>query len=104
MHEQGLLKRIVESAEEAGATKKIIVEVGELSSMSSEHLKEHLESMVDWSIETIFVPALVKCECDFEGKPKILEEGHDFVLFVCPNCGKKPLVLKGGEIKVIGVG
>jgi Zn finger protein HypA/HybF involved in hydrogenase expression len=103
MHEQGLIKKIVEAAKQAGATKKILVEVGELSSITPHHLKEHLKNIVDWEVETTFVPAVVKCTCGFKGKPKILEEGHDFVLFVCPKCEAKPTVLEGGEIKVTGV-
>jgi Zn finger protein HypA/HybF involved in hydrogenase expression len=103
MHEQRILNQVIMAAKLAGATKKIRVEVGELSTITPEHLKEHLHGMVPWEIETRLVEAHVKCACGYKGKPKILEEGHDFVLFVCPACNNKPMVVRGGEIKIVGV-
>lgn len=103
MHEQRILNQVIMAAKLAGATKKIRVEVGELSTITPEHLKEHMKGMVPWEVETRFQKAEVKCECGFKGAPKILEEGHDFILFCCPKCSAKPLVVRGGEIKIIGV-
>ncbi len=103
MHEQRILNQVIMAAKLAGATKKIRVEVGELSTISPGHLKEHLKGMVPWEVETRFQKAEVKCECGYKGEPKILEEGHDFILFCCPKCNAKPLVVRGGEIKIIGV-
>lgn len=103
MHDQRILTQLVQAATLAGATKKIIVEVGELSTISPEHLKEHLKGMVDWEVETRFKKAKVKCDCKYKGPPEILEEGHDFVLFRCPKCKGKPDVIEGGVIKIVGV-
>ncbi len=103
MHEQRIIQQIVNAAKLEGATKKIIVEVGELSTISPQHVKEHLAGVVSWEVETRFRKAKVKCACSYRGKPEILEEGHDFVLFRCPHCKGKPEVVEGGKIKVIGV-
>lgn len=103
MHEQRILNQVIMAAKLAGATKKIRVEVGELSTISPEHLKEHLKGMVPWKVETRFVKAHVKCDCKYKGPPEIMEEGHDFILFRCPQCKGKPEVVEGGEIKIVGV-
>jgi Zn finger protein HypA/HybF involved in hydrogenase expression len=103
MHEQRIISQVVDAATLAGATKKIIVEVGELSTITPLHLKEHLAGRVDWEVETRFKKARVKCACKYKGVPEILEEGHDFILFRCPVCKGKPRVIEGGEIKIIGV-
>lgn len=103
MHEQHIIQQIVNAAKLEGATKKVVIEVGELSTISSQHVKEHLAGMVNWEVETRFKKAKVKCACGYRGKPEILEEGHDFILFRCPQCKGKPEVVEGGQIKVIGV-
>ncbi|MEK6971040.1 MAG: hypothetical protein AABW68_05145 [archaeon] len=103
MHEQRVIDKVIALGRLAGATSKIRVEVGELCDISPEHLKEHLAGQINWEVETVYCPAKVKCACGYEGKPRILERGHDFVLFDCPSCGKKPAVTRGGEIKILGV-
>jgi Zn finger protein HypA/HybF involved in hydrogenase expression len=103
MHEQRIIDKVINLGKLAGAMKKIRVEVGELCEISPDHLKEHLMGQVHWDVETIYRPAKVRCACGYKGKPHILERGHDFVLFDCPSCGGKPLVIQGGEIKIVGV-
>jgi len=103
MHEQRIIDKVIAMGKLAGAQKGIRLEVGELCDISPDHLKEHLQGQVKWNIETIYCPAKVQCACGYKGKPRIIERGHDFVLFDCPSCGGKPTVVRGGEIKIIGV-
>ncbi|MFH0970463.1 MAG: hydrogenase/urease maturation nickel metallochaperone HypA [Candidatus Diapherotrites archaeon] len=104
MHEQRIINKVIQLGKLAGAKRKVRIEVGELCDISPEHLKEHLKGqIVEWEIETIYRKAKVKCSCGYSGTPRIIERGHDFVLFNCPSCGEKPIVVEGGEIKIVGV-
>ena len=103
MHEQGIISQVIDRAMHAGATRKIIVEVGELCTITPLHLQEHLAAVVNWEVETIYRPAKVSCSCGYEGRAAIIDKGHGYCLFNCPECGEKPKVLEGGEIKIIEV-
>lgn len=68
-----------------------------------EELKELHEGCREWKFEVVFVKSKVKCPCGYEGQAGIVDRGHGYCIFNCPECGKKPDVLEGGEIKIIQI-
>ena len=101
MHETIIAKEILKQAKEKAKGKKIksiTIEVGELAQLPANELKEVLRAMVDFKIIVKQVKARVKCECGYEGTPRILAQHHDFTLFECPECSKQPKVLCGADI------
>ncbi|MBT4416588.1 hypothetical protein HOC80_00615 [archaeon] len=94
-HESKIIESILR---EVGNAKKVKVIVGELSGYTVEEIKKALEIRID--CEVLEKKGVVKCECGFEGEPKILEKEHDFVFFECPSCGKVPKILKGKNVIV----
>lgn len=102
MHEIAISKEIVKQAkEQAGKGKKItavVIEVGELSSLTPEELTYALKNIVDWDIRVRKVKGVVECACGFKGSPRIIERAHDFVLFECPLCREIPAIIKGKDI------
>tara|TARA_Y100000310_G_C20641106_1_gene793933 strand:+ start:234 stop:548 length:315 start_codon:yes stop_codon:yes gene_type:complete len=103
MHETVIANKIIEQAKLAGASKAIQVEVGELAELTEEEIKTTLTQLSDWNITTIFRKSHVKCNCNYQGPAKIIDKGHGFCYFKCPSCNENPEVIKGGEIKIIGV-
>lgn len=103
MHDTAIINKIIEETKSLGNFKVLHLSVGELSNISQDHLKEHLEELVDFKIKTKIEKSLVYCSCGYKGKAKILERTHDICLFSCPKCNSQPKVIKGGEIKIIGV-
>ena len=60
--------------------------------------------MTNWDIKIVEVKGAVKCECGYEGEPKILQKGHDSTVFECPECQMKmPKVMSGDQIVLISV-
>ncbi len=103
MHESGIVKKIVDAAIRTAGGRRITrigLAVGELASIESWHLREHLVDSVDWKVEVHESPARVSCACGFSGRPRIVAREHDFVLFNCPVCGKTPAVESGAEITI----
>lgn len=103
MHETVIATKLIEKAKEQGKVKAITVEVGEIGHLPAHELEPTLKALVNWDIKLIEKPALVKCLCGFQGRPKILERGHDMCLFVCPKCEEVPKILEGDKIKLISV-
>ena len=104
MHEHSFIEAILENVEDRGNVKKIVLEVGELVGIGGGHLREHiLERFGDWDVEVLEKESLVRCECRFEGRAKVLERLHDLVIFECPKCGEVPEVLEGDVIKIIKI-
>lgn len=104
MHETVIAKKIIEEAEKHGTVKQITIEVGDLAHLPAEDLKKTMDKMVDWKVEVIPKKAKVKCECGFEGEPKITERSHDLTVFECPECGSLPRILEGENIIIKDVG
>ena len=101
MHETAIARNIIGKAVAKAEGKKIIsvtIEVGDLAHLSASELKEFMSTMVDYEINVEPKKAHVKCECGYEGEPKILSHQHDMTIFECPKCGKTPAVLDGDEI------
>ena len=103
MHEQGYIDAIVRDVEDRENVRKIVLEVGELAGIEGGHLKEHVVDRFGWDVEIVEKNAVVKCECGFEGRPKILERLHDFVVFECPECGEIPEIVNGEDLKIVKV-
>lgn len=103
MHETAITKKIIDEAGKHGKVKSIFIEVGELAEIKAEDLEHHLSSVVDWNIEVKEKKARAECGCGFKGNPKILERGHDFCIFECPDCGNVPKVIEGDKIKILEV-
>ncbi len=105
MHETIIAKQIIEKAEEQAKLNnskvlEITVEVGDLGHLPADEMKEVLENLKgkEWKINITQKKALVKCNCGYQGEPKILEKGHDHNVFVCPECGEIPQILEGENI------
>jgi hydrogenase nickel incorporation protein HypA/HybF len=101
MHEEAIINSIIKPIRDLEKLDSIIIEVGELSGIEPEHLKEHLKPKLNCEITTEFMQAKIKCRCSFIGKPKINEVLHDFVVYSCPECHSSfPDVLEGKDIKI----
>ena len=102
MHDTVIANKIKEDAESKaeGKIKGIVLELGELASLDKHMLEHSMEHVCGWDVKVEEKEAKVKCKCGFEGKPKIIERMHDFVLFECPECGDTPEVVSGGDIVI----
>ncbi len=101
MHETVILKKILAEIKKNAKGKKVLsitLEVGELAHLSAEELRDFLNKTVDFEVFVKALKANVKCECGYEGEPKILAHQHDLMLFECPRCGKLPKILSGEDI------
>lgn len=101
MHETKIIKNILKQVDNRAKGKKvksITVEVGDLAHLPAEGLKDFLTEITDYEVTVKQVKANVKCECGYEGEPKILAHEHDFSLYKCPKCSKTPKVVKGKDI------
>lgn len=81
----------------------ISVDVGELAPLPADELKETLSLISGWQVRTNALKAKAKCRCGFLGRPKILERGHDFCLYICSRCGNVPRVLSGKDIMIASI-
>ena len=102
MHEVNLVRQIIERVEDR-EVKTIEIEVGELMDHSVEDIKKTLESMSGWTVIARERKGLVECDCGFKGHPKILEKSHGVILYVCPECEKRPRVLDGDGVRIVKV-
>ena len=103
MHETIIAKQIIDDAKQHGNVRAITVEVGELAHLPLEDLKPTLNEMVDWRVSYTSKKARVRCQCGYEGPPKIVMHTHDHTFFQCPKCSKVPEILEGQHIKLIKV-
>jgi len=98
MHETIIASSIIDEAKKQGNVKAVTIEVGDLAHLPSKELEECLKNLVEWKITINEKKAKVKCNCGYEGEPKIIEKGHDSTVFQCPKCGNTPEVLEGDKI------
>lgn len=133
MHEINIADRVFREAKKAGASKFLKVEVGELCEITKEELENGLKSVTgpavveslqdfggtvlqksgevfeldsEWKFEVDFVESEILCVCGYAGRAEIMDRGHGYCLYGCPQCGEtggNVEVLKGGEIKVVEV-
>jgi Zn finger protein HypA/HybF involved in hydrogenase expression len=127
MHEINIAERVFREAVNAGATRFLKVEIGELCEITKEELEEGLSKVTgtnvvaslqdfggsvlqkpgevgdldfgEWKFDVVGIESKIKCSCGFEGKAKILDRGHGYCLYGCPACG-----LSGGDVKVLDGG
>lgn len=98
MHEQTIAKVIIEEAIKHGKVVSITVEVGDLGHLPANEMKEALEMLTDWKINTTRKPGKIKCDCGFEGEPVIIEKGHDHNVFKCQCGAMMPTIVDGKDI------
>jgi Zn finger protein HypA/HybF involved in hydrogenase expression len=98
MHELFAVQKLIEEANKQGKVKEITIELGELAPVHDHDLIRTFKQLTKWKVKVTETKAKVKCECGYEGEPKIIERTHEAVLYTCPKCGKKPKVLEGDEI------
>ena len=92
MHEYKIMQDIMDKA---GNAKEITVIVGEISGIH-EHDLDNLKEKYKVTFE--LEKAEVECTCGFKGKPKILMNEHEHVIFECPSCGEVPKIIKGNNV------
>ena len=103
MHEHSFIEAILRDIKNLEKVKKIVLEVGELAGIEGEHLREHLVEGRNFEVEVLGRESRVRCECGFEGRAKVLERLHDFVVFECPACGEVPEIVDGKDIKIVKI-
>jgi|WetSurMetagenome_2_1015567.scaffolds.fasta_scaffold198292_2 Zn finger protein HypA/HybF involved in hydrogenase expression len=106
MHEITYAKFVINEAKRVGARKEVKIEVGELCDIESFELKEAMAGLIDWKLDVYEKESRIKCKCGYDGRAKIVDRGHGYCFFGCPECsavGKDLNVLEGGEIKIVGV-
>lgn len=107
MHDTVIASSIMKFAQRRAGKRKVksvALDVGELAPVEAQEIAQTLKTITGWKVEARPVKAFVACSCTYKGAPKILERGHDFVLFECPKCGNVPEIREGGEIRVKEVG
>lgn len=103
MHEQVIAKSIIQEAMKHGKVRGIEVEVGELAHIPAHELKDAL-FLTGWTLEIKEMPSIVGCDCDYYGRPNVIEKGHDSTVFECPKCKAKfPRIIAGDQIILVGV-
>lgn len=100
MHEHSFIEAILKDVEDLDRVEGLVIEVGELAGIEADHLREHMKEGRNFEVEVSTKESKVKCECGFDGRARVLERLHDFVVFDCPQCGGTPSVLEGDEIKI----
>ena len=98
MHGIHIAGDLISKAREQGKVKKAFIELGSISNITKEDLSKQMKNLADFNFVIEEIPAKVKCECGYEGKPQVLERQHDLVLFECPLCHKLPEVVEGDKI------
>ena len=101
MHETAITNSIIEEANKHGNVKELHLEIGELAHVPSDDLVKCLKSITPWKIVHTENEARSRCECGFEGHPKIVDRGHDYFYIECPRCQNVPELIKGTEIKIL---
>jgi len=95
-----LIKTLISKAKEQGKVKSILVEVGDLSPVPAEEIKQSIVEKTHWDVVVSPKKALVRCPCGYEGAPLIPERRKDRPLIVCPKCSTFPKVISGKEIVI----
>ena len=100
MHEQAYVQNIIEAATKHGKVEALTLEVGDLAPIPVHELVEALK-FTEWNIRLLNKPGTVQCACGFLGTPTILEKGHSYTLYACPECkANMPPIIDGKDIIV----
>jgi len=100
MHEIAIAKKIVEDLSAYKNIKAVTIEIGELAPITAEELEDALSALANWKLNIVKKESIVECECGYKGRAKIRERKHDIVIYECPNCGKIPEIVQGGDIVI----
>jgi len=103
MNEFKTAKEIVSAvnALATGTVERVELEVGELSQVNAMHIVERLKKLAAWHVRAVQCPGKVHCpNCQFEGRPKMLDRHRDELAFTCPECLHKPDIVYGNGIKI----
>lgn len=110
MHEVAFAKVVLRDIESIKDRDKeiseVIIELGELVGIESEHLIEGLKGVSDYKYKVIIKESLIKCPCGYEGRAEVVERLHDSVIWKCPWCDdsiETMEVLEGDKIKIVKI-
>ncbi len=98
MHGIHIAGDIIATARKQGKVKKAFIEVGSIANITKSDLEKQLKNLADFDFEVSLKEAKVKCDCGYEGVPKIVERQHDLVIIACPSCGEQPVVIEGDKV------
>lgn len=98
MHDLFAVQNIIEESKKHGEVKEISIEMGELCDLHDHDIKSRIEGLTNWKVNFTIKPAKVECNCNYIGKPKIIEKTHEKVFYICPKCGNKPKVIEGDKL------
>lgn len=103
MHEVAAATRILEEAKEAGIHKQLILEVGELADLEPHEIEEGIQKLSDIKVAIHPKESLVSCTaCGYQGRAQIMDRGHGYCIYSCPECEGKVEVIEGGDIRILG--
>lgn len=103
MHEIVIAERIIKEAKKFGDVSEVNIVLGELCNITKEELLETLGYLVTWKINIQNEESKIESSCGYSGKANIIDRGHGYCIFNCPKCDQKPNVIRGGDIRIIGV-
>jgi Zn finger protein HypA/HybF involved in hydrogenase expression len=96
--EMEIINSIIKKAKYHGRIKSILLEIGELSTLSPEKIKEYIIKKTNWDVLIEQKDASIKCSCGYEGKPIIPEKRKENTLIICPECSSLPKEIIGKSI------
>ena len=107
MHETVFVQHILEEAKKYSNITRLHIEVGELAHVPLEDLRPTLEAMSPYLVVLTEKKAVVACTCGYQGKPNVLERGHDHTMWACPTCNtlapkiieRDQIILKNVEVR-----
>jgi Zn finger protein HypA/HybF involved in hydrogenase expression len=101
MHDQIYAQQIIKQAEEHGTIRTISIEVGDIAPLTKEQLENAIKSQrPGWRVKIYKKEGNIKCQkCGFEGKPEVIDRGHEEVFIQCPVCENSlPEIVDGENI------
>ena len=103
MHETIIASEIIKEAESHGKVKEIYLEIGEIAPVPAEELVDCITTLTGWKVIHKEIASIVRCQCGYKGRAKIIVRGHDSCLIECQKCKMTPDIISGKEIKVTSV-
>jgi len=98
MHGIHIAGDLIATARKQGKVKKAYIELGEIANITEVDLSNQMKNLADFEFEISEKKASVKCDCGYNGSPKVIERLHEAVVIECPECGEIPLVSEGDKI------